>query len=462
MHRLGNWDDEPADPELDRFDQLDDMVSTTAQGVLGLTLGCARCHDHKFEPLTTRDYYSMVAIFNPLKRPQNGRTELTLPAGTPAEIAALQERDRKIDGLRRQTNALSDVDIEQGVQKLRELTPDLPQAYFLNEPSPSAPPTHILLRGSPARHGAEVSPAVPAVLVRKQPEFPEASSRTTQRRLGLARWLASPENPLTARVIVNRVWQQHFGAGLVRTPSDFGIMGEVPTHPELLDWLADWFTHEGHWSFKSLHQLILTSNTWRMSRASNAAYAADDSENRLLWHMPYRRLDVEALRDSMLAVSGRLNSEMYGRGVFLRIPQAAIEANTDKESIWKPSPEADQSRRSIYAFVKRGLVVPMFEVLDLCDTVHSSAQRNTTTVAPQALTLFNGDFVNEQARHLAARLRKEAGENPKLQIAHAYRLAFGRPPTRTETSAMLEFLRTSSLEQVCRVILNLNEFAYAD
>ena len=477
LHRLGNWDDEPADPELDRFDQLDDMVSTTSQAVLGLTLGCARCHDHKFEPLTTRDYYSMVAIFNPLKRPQNGRTELTLAAGRVGETAAAKERDQKIGELRRQTNTLSAVEIEQRVETLRAATPDLPQGYFFHEPSPQAPPTHVLLRGSPTRPGPAVSPAIPAVLVTRQPEFPSGNSRTSQRRLGLAHWLASAENPLTARVIVNRIWQQHFGAGLVRTPSDFGTMGELPTHPELLEWLADWFTHEGQWSLKSLHRLMLTSNAWRMSHASNADDAAGDTGNRLLGHMPYRRLEVEALRDAMLAVSGQLNPAMYGRGVFLRIPQAAIEANTDKDSIWNPSPEAEQSRRSIYAFVKRGLVVPMFEVLDLCDTVHSSPQRNVTTVAPQALTLFNGDFVNEQAHHFAARLRREAGGNPRDQITHAYRIALSRTPTLSEMSAMTEFLRietpdsqpvpeaqptTSALEQMCRVILNLNEFAYAE
>ncbi len=477
MNRLGNWDDEPADPELDRFDQLDDIISTTSQAILGLTLGCARCHDHKFEPLSTRDYYSMAAIFNTLKRPQNGRTELTLPAGRFEEISAVNQRDQKIGELRRQTNTLSSIEIEKKVQKLHEATPDLPQAYFLNEPSPEAPITHVLLRGSPARRSAEVSPAVPAILTRRQPQFPAAGPHTSQRRLGLARWLASAENPLTARVIVNRVWQQHFGAGLVRTPSDFGVMGEPPTHPELLDWLAHWFTHEGQWSLKSLHRLILSSNAWRMSRAPTADHAAADSENRLLWHTSYRRLDVEALRDSMLAVSGQLNQAMYGRGVFLRIPQAAIEANTDKDSIWQPSPEAEQSRRSIYAFVKRGLVVPMFEVLDLCDTVHSSAQRNITTVAPQALTLFNGDFVNEQARHFANRLLKEAGEKPRPQVIRAYRLALGRMPSSSELAEMTRFLSaeelqtkflpgapvaSTALEQVCRVILNLNEFAYAD
>jgi hypothetical protein len=427
----------------------------------------------------------MVAVFNPLKRPQKGRTELTLPAGSPPEIFAQMERDQKIEQLRKQTNTLAAAEIEKQIQQLRESLPDLPQSYCFHESSPPPPPTYVLLRGNPGRHGDEVSPAVPMVLVKQQPEFPKPGERSTRRRLGLSQWIASPENPLTARVLVNRIWQQHFGAGLVRTPNDFGIMGEEPTHPELLDWLTDWFVHEGQWSLKALHRLILTSSTWRMSREMNLQYAATDPENRLLWHMPYRRLEVEALRDSMLAVSGQLNPAMYGRGVFLRIPQAAIEANTDKESIWKPSPDAETARRSIYAFVKRGLVVPMFEVLDLCDTVHSSPQRMVTTVAPQALTLFNGDFVNEQARQMAARLRQEVGENPKQQIERAYRLALCRPPTRVESAAMLGFLKTegerkkrddgaekkprnnadaqcAALEQVCRVILNLNEFAYAD
>jgi hypothetical protein len=485
FNRLGHWDDEPADPEMDRFDQLDDIVGTTAQAFLGLTLGCARCHDHKFEPLTARDYYGMVAVFNALKRPQNGRTELTLPAGRTAEIMALAERDRRIAEFQKQTNTLAAAEIKMQIQNLKAATPDLPQSYFFHEPSPQPPPTHVLLRGSPGRRGDEVSPAVPAVLAKQQPEFPKASGRTTQRRLGLGQWIASPDNPLTARVLVNRVWQQHFGTGLVRTPSDFGLMGEAPTHPELLDWLADWFVHEGQWSLKALHRLILTSSTWRMSRQFNPKYEAADADNRLLWHMPYRRLEVEALRDSMLAVSGQFNPTMYGRGVFLRIPQAAIEANTDKESIWRPSPPSEGARRSIYAFVKRGLVVPMFEVLDLCDTVHSSPQRSVTTVAPQALTLFNGEFVNEQARHFAARLRKEVGADPKQQIERAYRMALCRAPTRAESVAMLGFLATqtersrvgaatsdigssrvnashAALEQMCRVILNLNEFAYPD
>jgi len=172
MH-LGHWDDEPADPQADRFDQLDDIVCTTAQAFLGLTLGCARCHDHKFEPLTARDYYGMVAVFNPLERPRKGRTELAVPAGSPAQIAALAERDRAIAELKKQAKSPEPEAIEQRIRSLREATPDLPQAYTLREPPAKPPETHVLLRGSPAQRGELVSPAVPAVLSRRQPEFPQ-------------------------------------------------------------------------------------------------------------------------------------------------------------------------------------------------------------------------------------------------------------------------------------------------
>ncbi len=483
LQRLGHWDDEPADPPTDRFDQLDDIVSTTAEGFLGLTLACARCHDHKFEPFSTRDYYSAVAIFNPLQRPRKGRTELALPAGSPAQLAALADRDRAIARVRQQTNSLAPAAINAAVQKLRDATPDLPLAYFLNEPTPQPPPTHVLLRGSPTRPGAEVPPAVPAVLVKNQPPFPPPNERTSQRRLALARWIASPDNPLTARVLVNRVWQYHFGHGLVRTSNDFGLMGSPPTHPELLDWLADWFVRDAQWSLKKLHRLLTTSATYRQSKLTNPTYAAVDPENRLLWRAPLRRLEVEAIRDSMLAVSGQLNPKMFGPAMKPPIPAAAIEANTDKQSVWKVSDETEASRRTIYAFIKRGLVVPMLEVLDLGDTVHSCPQRQTTTVAPQALTLFNNDFVIAQSRHLATRLVREAGTDSAKQLAALWHLALCRKPTGVEISAMQEFRRAetarlladattagkplsaadadrAALEQICRAVLNLNEFVY--
>ena len=404
--RLGHWDDEPADPATDRYDQLDDIVSTTGQAFLGLTIGCARCHDHKFEPLATRDYYSLLAVFNPLERPRKGRTELALPmSGT--------------------------------------------EVYAWREPSPQVKETHVLLRGSPTRLGDVVEPAVPTILVKQQPPFPPPNDATTRRRLGLAQWIASSGNPLTARVIVNRVWQQHFGQGLVTTANDFGIMGAPPTDPELLDWLAAWFVEDAHWSLKKLHRLILTSATWQTVKSPAAP-------------MRYRRLEVEAIRDSMLAVSGQLNPKRFGPAMRPGIPAAALEANTDKEKVWKTSDEPEASRRSIYAFIKRGLVVPMFETLDLADTVSSCPQRQVTTVAPQALSLFNGEFVNQQAKHLAARLQREAGSDPGSQINLAWRMALCREPSSEELTKSVAFLREESLEQFCRVILNLNEFVYPE
>jgi hypothetical protein len=403
--RLGHWDDEPADPATDRYDQLDDIVSTTGQAFLGLTISCARCHDHKFEPLATRDYYSLVAVFNPLERPRKGRTELTVP----------------VDGT---------------------------EVYTWREPSAEAPETHVLVRGSPARFGDLVEPAVPAILVKQQPPFP-SGDKTTQRRLGLAQWIASTDNPLTARVIVNRVWQQHFGQGLVTTANDFGLMGASPSHPELLDWLAHWFMHDANWSLKKLHRLILTSSAWQTAKSPDAL-------------MRYRRLEVEAIRDSMLAVSGQLNPKRFGPAMKPGIPAAALEANTDKEKVWQASDEREASRRSIYTFIKRGLVVPMLETLDLADTVSSCPQRQVTTVAPQALSLFNGDFVNQQAKHFAARLKREAGDDSEKQINLAWRLALCREPTANEMAKMQAFLQVESLEQACRVVLNLNEFVYPE
>jgi len=543
FHRLGPWDDEPADPKTDRYDQLDDIVSTTSQVFLGLTLGCARCHDHKFDPLTQSDYYRMVAIFNGLERPRNGRTELDLPLGRRYEVDAEQSRDGLTEAFQQQlaelrepyrkavlnskpsslpleaitafladppkrdatqkqlvekfsasleeaTDAAAPPDerskiesLKRKLEQTRNLTSDLPRGYYMVEPQAVPPPIHVLIRGKAASPGQEVSPGMPAILVRQQPVFP-VPQRTSLRRLTLARWIASPENPLTARVIVNRIWQHHFGVGLVRTPSDFGRIGEKPTHPELLDWLAGWFVQEG-WSIKKLHRLILTSNTYRMSKSWDPRYGAEDPENRWLWRISPQRLEVEAIWDSALSVGGQLNSRMFGPSMYPFVPEAALQGHSDPDKIWKPFDEGDASRRAIYAFIKRSMLVPMFEVLDFCDTARTAASRQVTSVAPQALSLFNGDFVNRQARHFASRIEAEAGPNPERQIERAYLLALCRPVRVSEKTEMLEFLkreeeqrrkeaagrsspkddasaRHESLEQMCRVILNLNEFAYTD
>jgi hypothetical protein len=498
--RLGHWDDEPADPATDRYDQLDDILNTTSQAMLGLTLACARCHDHKFEPLLQKDYYSMVAVFNPLKRPRAGRKELAIPAGTRKEVAALEVRDEAIARLKkefelqylqsgksklspevvkaflesktREQKAIAKENrkmldeelaaaMPQGeIDQLRQKRPDLPMAYTLQEKSNDPPETHILIRGAPGRHGEEVDPAIPEILSSHQ--FPAPSDHTSQRRLGLANWIASPENPLTARVIVNRVWMHHFGHGLVRTPTDFGLMGEPPTHPELLDWLAHWFVHDANWSLKKLHRLILQSSTWQMaSNLENPAYLQSDSENRLLWRQNFRRLEVEAIRDSILAVSGKLNREMHGSHTYPSIPPEALEGHSDPEAIWKPLDEKSASRRTIYAFVKRSLMLPMLEILDVCDTTQPSPGRRVTTVPTQALNLFNSEFSNRQARHLASRLRREVGENRSDQIRLAYRLTLCREATSEELESIGTFVEAESLEELCRVILNLNEFVYS-
>ena len=504
-HRLGHWDDEPADPETDRFDQLDDMVSTTSVAFLGLTLGCARCHDHKFDPLTSLDYYRMVAVFNPLQRPRNGRTELTLPVGSHQEIVKFTEREKQISDLESEIARLksqnSDASgnkemskeeklrrsrsLEEQIEAIKERTLDLPRGYFLHEPNSEPPVTHLLKRGSPRNPGPEVRPEVPSVLAKPRFPFTPVPNRSSGRRLALAKWIVNAENPLTARVWVNRIWQQHFGIGLVRTANDFGTLGEKPTHPELLDWLAHWFVHDANWSLKKLHGLILSSKVYRMSRSSEFDYSEADPEFRFLWRLPYRRLEVEAIRDSILAVSGGLNRKMYGPSIYPSVPKQALEGHSDPDKIWKPSDEKTASRRTVYAFIKRSMVIPMLEVLDLCDSTQSSAQRMVTTVAPQALTLFNGEFVNRQARRFSQRLLKEAGLSESHQIELAYRLALCRNPSATEKQAMLDFLASEirqqllensrdskpiredrahkrALEQMCRVILNLNEFVYPD
>lgn len=541
--RLGPWDDEPADPKEDRYDQLEDMVNTTSQVFLGVTLACARCHNHKFEPFSTLDYYRMAAIFNTLQRPQNGRSDQDSPAGSREQLAAQDKRDQEIQGLQKRIDAIRDAirsdflanagtksklpatvldafrlsadkrneeqkkliqqnqaafdqelaatlsgSIQAEIQELtnqqtalRLKTPDLPRGYFYLEPAQPPPVTNVLLRGKSSSPGAVATPGFPNVLVKAQPASPNMDSQTSGRRMQLAQWLASPDHPLTARVLVNRVWQFHFGEGLVRSPSDFGVMGFDPTHPELLDWLADWFVHEGGWSIKKLHTLIMCSNTYRMSKAWNPEYGAADPSNEKLWRFPFRRLEVEPLCDSMLAVSGQLNRQMYGPSMYPAIPRQILEGHSDPNAIWKPFDEYDASRRSVYTFIKRSLVVPILEVLDLCDTVRSSAQRSVTSVAPQALTLLNGDFVNRQSEHFSRRLEREAGTVPQAQIELAWKLAFCRKPSAVETNAMLEFLATEtrarqqaqagltidearhlSLVQMCRAIFNLNEFAYAD
>jgi hypothetical protein len=444
--RLGTWDDEPAEPMMDRYDQLDDVLGTTASAFMGVTLRCARCHDHKFDPFSQVDYYRMLAVFEPLKRPQAGRKDLDRPVGTAAEL------------------------VNPFVAAYR------PHAYIWYEDSPKSPVTHVFHRGDPARPKKEVTPGLPEILVKQQPPPPQARPRSTGRRLWLARWLTDPANPLTARVMVNRIWQGHFGRGLVATPNDFGAMGEPPTHPELLDWLASQFI-EGGWSVKKLHRLIVLSNTYQQSAAGSdfgfwiSDFRSIDPKNRLLWRWPQYRLQAEAVRDSMLAVSGTLNLQRGGQSMYPTLPRAVLEGQSRPGEGWGNSDARQQHRRCIYIFVKRSLAIPELDLLDAPDTTSSCETRPVSTTAPQALTFLNGAFANEMAKEFAARLVNESGPSLDDRIRRAFLLAFCREPRGEELQWCREFLKRKDtndhdgrqpLESLCLVLLNANEFMYVD
>jgi hypothetical protein len=551
--RLGTWDDEPADPRVDRYDQLDDVLGTTATAFLALTLRCARCHDHKFEPFTQVDYYRMLAVFEPLKRPQDGRKDLDRPVGTDAELAAFRQAKAKADAevaaLQKKINAwnktiggrliasvtaarpsnqrvgqkagpvpteavaallVNDTQrtkeqtqlmikfgalLDQEIRKAataeelaqrdgwdRQIAAlkatralELRRAYVWYEDGPKAPATHVLRRGDPGRPAKEVSPGLPAVLVTQDPPAVRPLATSTGRRLWLARWVASPDHPLTARVLVNRVWQHHFGKGLVASANDFGVMGERPSDPALLDWLAAEFVASG-WRLKPLHRLMVLSSTYQ-----TAAAAPADRQGLLAAGWRQRRLEAEAVRDGVLAVSGRLNPQMAGASVYPPIPRAVLEGQSRPGEGWGKSDERQASRRSIYLFVKRVLPVPELELLDAPDTTSSCEQRPVSTTAPQALTFLNGDFMQQQARAFAERLRREAGDGAAAQVRRAFELALCRPPRPEELRAAGDFLasqqrqieedgprvkqpggdpRLQALEAFCLVLLNTNEFVY--
>ncbi|MBM4077030.1 MAG: DUF1553 domain-containing protein, partial [Planctomycetes bacterium] len=291
------------------------------------------------------------------------------------------------------------------------------------------------------------------------------------RRIVLANWIASADNKLTSRVIVNRLWQHHFGRGLVRSPNNFGLLGDRPTHPELLDWLARRLIDE-KWRLKPLHKLMVMSNTYRMSSRSNPEAVVADPMNQLFWRMDLRRLTAEELRDSILSVSRRLNSKMFGPGVYPEI-SAEIKAGQSRPGGgWETSPPDEQVRRSVYVHVKRSLILPILSDFDFADTDMSCAARFATTQPTQALGMLNGQFLNEQAAEFAKRLTREAGDDVEKQIRLAYQLALGRDADEFMKNRGLKLIGNlqqkhgQSAEQAlayfCLMTLNLNEFLYLE
>jgi hypothetical protein len=296
-------------------------------------------------------------------------------------------------------------------------------------------------------------------------------ARSSGRRLALADWIASPQNPLTARVLVNRLWQHHFGRGLVRSPNNFGLQGDPPTHPELLDWLAAELIRQG-WRLKPLHRLIMTSQAYRMSARGSPAGLAADPVNNLFWRFDPRRLTAEEVRDSILAVSGTLNRKLYGPGVYPEIPKEVLAGQSMPGKGWGKSPPEEQGRRSVYIHVKRSLLYPLLESYDVAETDRSTPVRFATTQPTQALGLLNSDLLNRQAAAFAERLGREAGARVDEQVRLALHLVLSRQPSLQEVrrgTSLIEALRSGdrttadeALRYFCLVALNLNEFLYLD
>ena len=515
--RLGMWDGMSKDPPRQRQDFLNDVTDAVGSVFLGMTVGCARCHDHKYDRITQRDYYALQAFFANVTR---GTHELSGDTHDPPHVVrALREARSELARLRGERDGflrdardqlewehrceldeagqfhITDEQVTKRAQRLSggrlaEIEKSIRESdriEQLNEPvadatfetTANAPKTFVLLGGELSRRGPEVRPAFVQAMARDGAisiGLP-ADATSTGRRTALARWLTSPQNPLTARVMVNRLWQHHFGRGLVATPSDFGRNGRAPTHPKLLDWLACRFVADG-WSLKRMHRLIMTSQAYQRASTFDSAAAKTDPDNTLLWRMNRTRLEAEAIRDSMLAVSGQLSPIAGGPGVYPRIPpDVNVELpNNDKELSWGTSTGEEDRRRSVYIFQRRSLTFPLVEVFDGAAMSQSCPVRAQTTVAPQALALLNGEFCREQARHLADRAAREAGENLDQRIRRLFRLALVREPSEQELSASKAFLtrqagvhRASDLDgnsaafvDLCHVLLNTNEFVYLD
>jgi hypothetical protein len=536
-----------------RANELDDMVFTTAQALLGLTLACARCHDHKYDPLPTRDYYSLMRVFN-------GGDRAEVPMASPevvdvhrkaqkewnqAHESVVRERDAWLKEARRPFESslrgelIDQLDISDQEKRLlkehpedsqamelankfkKELTiadreyvaalpaegqsrweefnrrvdsvskrkpEDLPMAFAFADFGPEPAETGLFERGDFMARNERMDLGFLTVLTSgRTPRdyWDEAQSSrlrldSTQQRRALADWMTDMDHgagALLARVMVNRVWQHHFGEGLVRTSSDFGTRGERPSHPALLEWLAGEFVRSG-WSIKRLHRLILNSAIYQQASDYDPGKAAIDPENRLLWRQRPVRLEAEMLRDAMLVASGTLNRQLYGPSFKPPIPLEAIQARNVKNPYPKDARDTPETRRrSIYMFHKRVVQYPLMQAFDAPDAQQSCGMRMNTTVAPQALAMLNDPFVRLRALELANRVRLEAGDRIDDQIFFAFQQALNRSPDPEELADVRAFIKQQSLERIgrgesdgsllaltdfCHSLFGLNEFMYVD
>lgn len=516
-----------ANIRLRRQELLNDLTDNTSYAFLGVTMACARCHDHKFDPLLHRDYYRLQAFF------ANLRIRDDIATATPEEIAAYETGMAKYRGAAKPVldkmealvaapraayrheytvrfpeeiqavlgkpakdrtpydwqlyhKAITQVDVpdSEAVSKRgdaatkakykalaaeldtykAQLPKPLPLLQIMRDQAIDAPPTFVLRAGAIDAPMDEVAPGFLSILDPAPAKVaPRADLDSSGRRTALANWLADEKNPLTTRVIVNRVWHYHFGRGIVGTPNDFGVMGERPTHRELLDWMTAQFTGPDGWSLKKLHRRILLSATYRQASSYREDAAAADSDNKLLWRYPRRRLEAEAIRDSMLAVSGLLDPAMGGPGVFPAVP-AGTEIQEGRH--WRKSRgAADEYRRSVYIFARRLVRYPMLESFDAPLAIESCGRRQETVTPDQALELMNGSASAGFAQALAKRVANDAGQTPASLVDRAYRLTLGRTPSAKEAARSVEFLANAKehgLEDLCLSLLSASEFLYID
>jgi hypothetical protein len=554
MHRCGpiHVISGNVDPEMLRQEVLIEYVQGVGASVLGLTINCARCHDHKFDPISQADYYRLEAFFAGAKYKD---VEFATPEEKKAHQARVAAINEKTKPLKAQVEAIDaphrsklreakktklepmyrealDTDAKKRTKEQQQLARDAetlikvtwdeivadltpgertkraalreeqhaleaelpsppPAAWTIAEDGPP-PPTNVLKRGEVKRKIGTVEPAFPRVLAVSREAQPSASRL---RRIDFAKWVTNPDHPLAARVFVNRIWQHHFGRGIVGTPNDFGTRGERPTHPELLDNLATELIANG-WHLKPIHRMIVLSNTYRQASKVPASETAKkvDPDNRLLWRMNRQRLDGEALRDAVLTAAGTLTRQVGGPSV--RVPLEPevydlIFTEGEPDGLWHANPDpAQHNRRSLYLFAKRNVRLPMLEALDQPDRLFPCAARPVSTFAPQALILMNGPFTQRQSRAMAATLLRECGPNTDLQIERAYRRAFARRPTTDEIDVAKTFLKDQAesaadrlrarlpagvpddlppgsnvahavaLADFCLALFNANEFAY--
>jgi hypothetical protein len=522
-----------ANIRLRRQELLNDLTDNTAYAFLGVTLACARCHDHKFDPLLHKDYYRLQAFYSNLKIDDEA------PVVSPQEVARFQAQQAKYEVAAKPVldkinaflaeprakfkkqyterlpdevqaviaknpaarsplewqiyhKAITQIEVPDsevvskildnaGKAKYKALLAELeayadvrpkplPVAQVMRDQAMVSPAVYVLRGGSLEAPMEEVEPGLLSILDPAPAKVtPRPELNTSGRRTALANLLADPKNPLTTRVIVNRIWQNHFGRGIAGSPNDFGVMGERPTHRELLDWLTAKFVGEDGWSIKKLHRRILLSATYRQASEYRESAGVADSENKLLWRYPRRRLEAEAIRDSMLAVSGLLDRTMGGPGVFPKAPEGT---EIQEGRHWKKSrgPE-DEYRASVYIFARRLVRYPMLQSFDMPLAFESCGRRQQTITADQALELMNGEAASNFARALAQRVANDPGQSREALAERAFRLTLGRAPSAAELLRGQVFLEkqaalaggvSGALEDLCLSLLSSSEFLYID